>query len=172
MDGYGRLSDGSAFGDYTIWSADAGQAGVIYLTGDVDGDGKDDLVYGYIVSSDQVEWLVRLSSGSAFDASTTIWRSDAGDVGDIFRLAEVDADGADDLVYGRPLGTDVVRWYVRLSTGSSFADYSTWVDDAGSIGDIVMLGDLGGDGDADLLYGRTLSDTEVEWFGRFSHLSD
>jgi len=165
----GLTSTSSSFGNEQTWSPDSGKAGYIYRVGDVDGDGKDDLVFGGIKSSDQVKWYVRTSTGSDFADSYAVWRNDAGDVGDIFRLADVDGDGKDDLVYGRPLDETTVRWYVRLSNGSGFGSASTWVDDAGSIGHIFMLGDLGGDGDADLLYGSIKSASQVKWYGRFSN---
>lgn len=165
---YVRLSTGSEFGAYSTWRTDAGDAGDIFLTGDVTGDGKDDLVYGRVLGSNQVQWYVRRSSGSSF-GSLQVWRSDAGDAGDIFRLADVTGDGKDDLVYGRPLSSTTVRWYVRPSTGKSFGDYSTWSSDAGDIGDIFMIGDVDDDGLADLTYGRTLSATEVRWYVRHSN---
>ncbi len=167
MEWYGRLSSSSDFGAYDIWRSDAGEVDTIYLTGDVDGDNRDDLVYGRIKSATQVKWFVRLSTGSEFGPQST-WRDDGGDVGDIFRLADVDNDGLADLVYGRPLSPTVVKWYVRRSTGSSFDTWETWVDDAGANESIFILADLGGDGDADLLYGKALDATTVKWWGRFA----
>jgi hypothetical protein len=164
---YGRRSNGTAFGSYTTWRSDAGDASDIFLTGDVNGDESADLVYGRILSGSQVAWYVRLSSGFAFGTYTT-WSEDAGDPGDVFRLADVDDDGRDDLVYGRPLGPTTVRWYVRLSTGTSFGPYSTWSSDAGDIGDVFLLDDVDADGDADLAYGRLISSTQVKWFVRRS----
>ncbi len=165
---YGRLSSGTAFGSYTTWNGDAGDAGDIFLTGDVNNDNRADLVYGRFLSATQVAWYVRLSSGSALGSYTT-WSSDAGDAGDIFRLADVNGDNRDDLVYGRPLTSTTVRWYVRLSTGTSFGSYTTWVDDAGDIGDIFLIDDVDADGDADLVYGRELSATQVKWYARKSN---
>ena len=135
--------------------------------GDIDGDGADDLVYGRILSSTNVRWYVRLSTGSGFPTYTT-WAWDAGNAGDIFRLADVIGDGRDDLVYGRALSSTMIRWYVRPSTGSGFPTYSTWSLDAGNEGDIFLLGDVDKDGDADLVYGRPLSATQMKWYVRRS----
>jgi hypothetical protein len=165
---YGRLSTGSSFGAVTTWRSDAGDAGDIFLTGDVSGDNRADLVYGRVLSATQVAWYARLSSGASLGGYTT-WASDAGDAGDIFRLADVNADGRDDLAYGRPLTATTVRWYVRLSSGSSFGPFSTWSSDAGDIGDIFLLDDLDADGDADLAYGRPLSATQIKWYARKSN---
>ncbi|MEO0423802.1 MAG: FG-GAP-like repeat-containing protein [Pseudomonadota bacterium] len=167
MEWWGRLSSSSDFGSRTQWRTDAGETDSIFLTGDVDGDNRDDLVYGRIKSATQVKWFVRLSTGTEYGPQTT-WRDDAGDVGDIFRLADVDNDGRADLVYGRPLSPTVVKWYVRRSTGTSFDSWETWIEDAGANESIFFLTDLGGDGDADLLYGKALDDDTVKWWGRFA----
>lgn len=146
---FGRLSDDTAFGPYSTWSTDAGNRGDIFLTGDVTGDGRSDLVYGRIRGSHSVRWFVRASEGDAFGDYST-WSLDAGDVGDLFRLADVDGDGRDDLVYGRDSGG--LRWYVRLSTGTAFGDFTTWSRGGADLGRdyLYFVGDVTGDGLADL----------------------
>jgi len=155
---HGRLSDDTAFGPHSTWSTDAGNRGDIFLTGDVTGDGRSDLVYGRIRASDSVRWYVRASEGNAFGAYAT-WSLDAGDAGDVFRLADVDGDGRDDLVYGRDSGGQDTTWYVRLSTGTAFGDYTTWAEGLG--GDLgrnylYLVGDVTADGLADLVIVRRL----------------
>jgi FG-GAP-like repeat len=165
---YARLSSGSAFGGWSEWSADAGDAADIFLTGDVNNDGRADLVYGRIHASTQVTWYVRLSNGSGF-GDYSVWSADAGDAGDTFRLADVDDDGRADLVYGRALDSTTVRWYVRKSNGSSFGSYSVWANDAGDVGDLFFLADADDDGDADLVYSRAITSTQVKWWVRRSN---
>jgi hypothetical protein len=165
------LSTGTAFGGDPIWNSDTGDAGDIFLVGDLNGDKRADLVYGNIVSRTQVRWKVRLASGSAFGSSTT-WKNDGGDVGDIFRLADVNGDGRADLVYGRPLAPKTITWWVRLSTGTSFGEASIWANDGGDEGDLFFLADVDEDGDADLVYSRTVSATQVRWFVQRSNGSN
>jgi hypothetical protein len=167
MTWYARKSNGTAFGGYNEWSPHAGNAGDIFFTADVDGDGRADLVYGRIQSSTQVSWYVRKSNGSAFGGYNE-WAGDAGDAGDIFRLADVNKDGKADLVYGRAIDSNTVRWYVRKSNGSAFGSYSTWADDAGDRGDLFFLADVDNDKDADLVYSRAVSATKVQWWVRRS----
>ncbi len=166
---YRRLSEGAAFGVYGTASTDAGDAGDIFLIGDVSGDGRADLVYGEFVSATQVRWRVRRASGTGTFGAATVWREDAGDVGDIFRLGDLNGDGRDDLVYGRPLSSDTIRWYGRLSAGNLFGAWSTWRDDAGDEGDHFFVADGDADGNADLIYGRPVSSTQVKWYGRKSN---
>ena len=168
MKWFERNSNGSAFGGFSEWSSDAGNAGDIFLTGDVNNDGRADLVYGRIEAPKQVTWFVRLSNGTGFGGFTE-WASDAGDSGDTFRLADVNNDGRADLVYGRALDAKTVRWFVRKSNGSSFGNFSTWIDDAGDVGDLFYTADIDHDGDADLVYARAISNTEVKWFVRRSN---
>jgi hypothetical protein len=160
MKWFERTSTGSAFGGFSEWSSDAGNAGDIFLTGDVNNDGRADLVYGRIEASKQVTWFVRLSDGSNFGGFST-WADDAGDAGDSFRLADVNNDGRADLVYGRPLDSKTVRWFVRKSNGSSFGNFSTWADDAGDIGDLFYVADVDHDKKADLVYSRAISSTQA-----------
>ncbi|MBV8516194.1 MAG: VCBS repeat-containing protein [Acidobacteria bacterium] len=167
MQWFERNSSGSAFGNFTTWAPDAGNAGDIFLTGDVNNDGRADLVYGRIEATNQVTWFVRLSNGSGFGDFTT-WAEDAGDSGDIFRLADVNNDGRADLVYGRPLDENTVRWFVRKSNGSSFGNFTTWAEDAGDVGDLFFVADVDKDKKADLVYARAVSPTEVTWFVRRS----
>ena len=168
MKWYVRLSSGSDFGGYSEWSDNAGNAADIFLTGDVHNDGRADLVYGRIQSPTQVSWYVRKSNGNGFSGYNE-WASDAGDAGDIFRLADVNSDGQADLVYGRPLDQSTVRWYVRKSDGTSFGKPETWADDGGSIGNLFFLADADADGDADLVYSRAITKTEVRWWVRRSN---
>lgn len=163
MKWFTRLSSGSDFFNFSEWSSDAGNAGDIFLTGDVDKDGDADLVYGRIQTSKQVTWFVRKSDGSDFGEENE-WSADAGDAGDIFRLADVDADGDADLVYGRPLEKTIVRWFVRKSDGISFGSHSTWADDAGNVGDLFFLADADGDDNADLVYSRAITPKQVKWW--------
>lgn len=168
MKWFTRLSSGSDFFNFSEWSSDAGNAGDIFLTGDVNNDGRADLVYGRIEGSQQVTWFVRKSSGSDYGAFTE-WAGDAGDSGDIFRLADVNNDGRADLVYGRATASKTMTWFVRKSNGSEFGNVSTWSDDAGDVGDLFFVADVNSDGRADLVYSRAVSSTKVKWFVRRSN---
>jgi hypothetical protein len=90
---HAHRSTGSAFDADSTWRTDAGDAGNIFLVGDVNGDKRADLVYGQNLSSTHVtvapdltkiRWYGRRSLGGSFGHVST-WRTDAGDEGDLFR---------------------------------------------------------------------------------------
>ena len=122
------------------------------MMGDVDGDGRDDIIgFGYWGAN------VALSNGTGFFASslwsrdygtTTGWSASSGE-----RLvADVNGDGRDDVV---AFGADGVT--VSLSTGSSFARGQGWSQEFGRndgwdvARDERLMADVNGDGRADIV---------------------
>ncbi|QSQ19039.1 VCBS repeat-containing protein [Pyxidicoccus parkwayensis] len=85
---------------------------------DVNGDGQADLV-AKERTGDKV-WRVALSTGLAFQAQTTPWRTDWAVESSAYRLfvADVDGDGKADLVARERNSPGI--WYVALSNGTSF----------------------------------------------------
>ena len=84
----GSYSTGSRFGAPVNLVPDGGDPTDVYLTGDVDGDGDSDLVYGRASSASAVKWFVRRSTGQGLGNYET-WVNDAGDIGDVFRIGDV-----------------------------------------------------------------------------------
>ena len=171
MKWFARKSDGATFLDFSVWADDAGDAGDIFLTGDVNKDGRADLVFGHIESQDQVIWVVQTSNGNGF-GPPSMWSADGGNAGDIFRLADVDNDQRADLVIGRAVDLETVRWFVRKSDGTSFGGASIWANDAGNVGDLFFVADVDDDGHADLVFSRAIPPAQVKWFVRRSDGSD
>jgi hypothetical protein len=150
----------------TDYSYNAQQWRVQYhprLTGDVDGDGDDDIVgFGY----DRV--LVALSNGTNGFASMTQWTTDYSYNAQQWRteyhprlLGDVNGDGKADIV-----GFGYDRVLVALSTGTSFAPMTQWTTDFSYNAQQWrvqyhprVLGDVDGDGDDDIIgfgYDRVL----------------
>ena len=126
-------------------------------SGDINGDGKADLV-GRVLQTGQ--WWVALStpSGAYLTELWTTWSPNVTWV-DV-QLVDLNGDGKADLI-GRVQETG--QWWAGVSTGSAFVNSLwgswstavTWVD--------VQSGDFNGDGKADLV-GRVLQ-TGQWWVG-------
>jgi len=117
---YVCLSNGSnAFRNAAIWNNSFGQNAVQRLVGDVNGDGKMDII---CFTKSTGVWTVALSSGSAF-IGESVWRTNFGTDKELALVYDVDKNGKTDIVY-----YDNGDWWVSYSTGSSFGDYAhRWV---------------------------------------------
>jgi hypothetical protein len=121
------------------------------LVGDVDGDGKDDILYIYIGDL----YSARLSTGSDFALGSFNYGLFCYER--VCALDDVDGNGKADLVVfvrnnpSPKRGQDRGQVWVALSTGSSFAEASLWHGWFCVGKEICMTGDVDGNGKADLI---------------------
>jgi hypothetical protein len=158
-DVYVALSTGSGFSGTSVkWHEFFAPAGETPLTGDFNGDGKDDIVTFTHGSLNDV--FVALSNGSSFGPGVK-WHDFFSVNGEVPAVGDVNGDGRDDIVtFTRNAAADV---YVALSTGTSFVASAKWHDFFGLAGEIPGVGDVNADGRADLVVFSqgTLSDVYV-----------
>ena len=126
----------------------AGNASLVPLMGDVDGDGKQDLCYFDPANG---SWKIGLSNGTSFNTPTQ-WSTGNGTGSAHQFLADVNGDGKDDAVIYFGSGGLNGSWYVGLSTGTGFGSFSSRISSFGEETDLQMMGDVDGDGKADAVY--------------------
>jgi Tol biopolymer transport system component len=130
--------------------------GDVPLLGDIDGDGKVDLVI-WRASTGTWFWLTSSSGYSYSAAGSKQWGS--GGLGDVPLLGDFDGDGKTDLAVWRA-STGTWFW-LTSSSGYSYSAAASKQWGSGGLGDVPLLGDFDGDGKADLAVWRASTGT---WF--------
>ena len=177
-------SNGSSLSGAAAWWNSTGypmsQVGNRYVSGDFNGDGKDDTATMYDYGSSTTTIHVWLSNGSslAYQGNAGWWTSSGGySVAQIvgrYVSGDFNGDGKDDVAvfydYG---GSGAARIHVWLSTGSSFTyqgDLGWWNVASGYspvyVGDRMTVGDFDRNGkdDVAVMYDYGLNNTRIHVF--------
>jgi hypothetical protein len=121
---------------------------------DIDGDGKSDLVV-WRASTGTWHWLTSLSGYDIAVQGTKQWGNQS--LGDVPRIGDIDGDGKSDLVVWRA-STGTWHWLTSLSGYDIAAQGQKQWGNQG-LGDVPILGDIDGDGKADLAVWRASTGT-------------
>lgn len=129
------LSSGTAFDapGGGQWAVKEAPWGGMPLSGDFNGDGKNDVA----VFTPENQWKVNLSSGSTFDAEGSgQWNSAAGLWGELPVVGDFNGDGKTDIA----MFNGNSEWWLGLSSGSSFdaAGSGKWAAAAGAWCDVPL----------------------------------
>jgi hypothetical protein len=148
-DVYVALSNGTSFGAGQKWHEWFAPGAEIGAVGDVNGDGKADIVAFTHNAAGDV--YVALSTGSSFAGTAVKWHEHFSITGEYPALGDVDGDGKDDIItftQGSAAAADVI---VALSTGSSFGAPQKWHDLFAVGAELPRVGDVNGDGKDDIV---------------------
>jgi hypothetical protein len=139
------LSNGTnAFGSIQTWAYQHTVQASKYFLGDVNGDGKADLIAFW---TDTGRWRVSLSSGSGFWPEQEWAYGQGANTHNQF-LGDVNGDGKADAVTFDAANGD---WYVSLSTGTGFGpNQQFWAHGHGVGSNNQVVTDFNGDGKADI----------------------
>ncbi|MCD9021690.1 FG-GAP-like repeat-containing protein [Cohnella silvisoli] len=142
-DWYISLSSGSGFLSYSLWKSGAGYNATRRLLGDVDGDGKEDLI-AFFAADSGGKWAVALSNGSSF-GTFNVWKTNFGGASSNQFVADTNKDGkADAIVYSSD-----GNWFNANSNGTAFGTVVAWTAGHGYGSAAQYAYDGNGDGYAD-----------------------
>ncbi|MGW4499096.1 FG-GAP repeat domain-containing protein [Micromonospora sp. NPDC004336] len=133
-DVYVALSNGTGFGGGQKWHDWFAPGAEIGAVGDVNGDGRADIVAFTHNAAGDV--YVALSTGSSFVGTEVKWHEYFSITGEYPALGDVNGDGRDDIVVFTKGATNDV--YVGLSTGTAFGAGAKWHDYFGLNGETTL----------------------------------
>ncbi|GAA1401332.1 DUF2961 domain-containing protein [Catellatospora coxensis] len=147
-DVYVALSTGSGFGPGIKWHDTFAFGTETPALGDVDGDGRDDIIT--FTGGSAADAFVALSDGTRFVQNAWLWQDQVAAGTDLPALADVNGDGRDDVVsFSRGSTADV---FVSLSDGGRFVQSGwKWHDNFAIGTETPGVGDFDGDGRADVV---------------------
>ncbi len=176
------MSDGSKYSNGKIWfdsgigNFDLSKMLGRIVSGDYNGDGKDDIAVLYDYGSALTKVLVWTSAGNTFNNQKVWWDSGVGNFEASKTTGRVvsgdyNGDGKDDIAFIYDYGNATANTYVWLSTGTNYLPKQAWyVSGAGNFEASrttgrVVSGDYNGDGKDDIAfiydYGNTTANTYV-----------
>lgn len=150
------------------------------IAADIDGDGRDDLVY-VKKNSPSIHWRRNLTTGGtpSFAAEAVLWTSPYGTAAppapfgtqaqrfrSIVRRGDFNGDGRTDLLFQQQYscgpssgcyGTRI-EWHALVSQGTSLVKRAVFVTDT-----VPSVGDFNGDGLSDVLHASLAADGQLYW---------
>jgi hypothetical protein len=143
---YAVPSDGTAFTGGGKWNDHFAPAGETPLTGDFNGDDKDDAIT--FTQGTTADVYVAPSTGTSF-ATGQKWSDHFAPDGEVPAVGDFDGDGTDDIVtFTQDATSDV---YVSLSDDKSFTTGGKWHDHFAPRGEFPAVGDVNGDKKDDII---------------------
>ncbi|MFZ0549092.1 MAG: VCBS repeat-containing protein, partial [Candidatus Promineifilaceae bacterium] len=149
----------------------SGWIGYKTLTADVDGDGRDDLIWNQLTATTNRIYVALAKETPEGDFDLTKPYQEHPIAGnwsgyEIF-VGDVNRDGRDDLIWNEKSQT-TNRIYVGLGTSEGTFDLSSPLQEhplSGWVGYRTLMADVDGDGDSDLIWNQTNMDPNRTYVG-------
>jgi hypothetical protein len=172
------LSNGNGtFGGFQIWAQGHGCGSYEQFVADVDGDEKADaVVFTNYNTNPAGIWYVAKSNGSGFFYTGSAWATNLGQGSGKRFLADVNGDGAADVVtFTNNAGNNVLGdWWSAQANGTNgtataFVNTNRWSTGYGYGSDSQMVGDINADGKADaVVYYKVIGSEAGKWYKELS----
>ncbi len=159
-DVYVALSTGNGFGPSQKWHDWFAPGAEVAAVGDVNGDGRDDIIT-FTQAGQESPVYVALSDGTRFVGTAVKWHDHFSIPGEYPAVADVNGDGLADIISFTQGTFGHNRVWVALSDGTRFGPAQVWHDWFARPGEQPRVGDINGDGRADIVTFTCDQDADV-----------
>ena len=159
-DVYVALSTGNGFGPSQKWHDWFAPGAEVAAVGDINGDGRDDIIT-FTQAGQESPVYVALSDGTRFVGTAVKWHDHFSIPGEYPAVADVNGDGLADIISFTQGTFGHNRVWVALSDGTRFGPAQVWHDWFARPGEQPRVGDINGDGRADIVTFTCDQDADV-----------
>ncbi len=128
--------------------------------GDMNEDGKADILFRHRENGIIVQWFYQSSQGVPYEMN----RGNPGDNWVVLGMQDFDGNGTDDILFRNSATKDVVQWATFVGSSRSFGDISgSYIGTVDDSWELLGGADFDGSGSEDLLWRHSTTGMVVNW---------